>query len=185
MQTTKQVTFRQFTVESAKEAVKLYFRPVRQVATWLGDEREPVDVRALAQTLHEEQDRQQGLTDALVRKIRQNEDALEVRLRNLERQLNPPFDSLEDLALRVKRVRAWLAANAGSELEPDAENAIDTLGMQLATAQLLAEASHREFDMEQAMTDLRQKLRQMELSLGIETPPQPRKTARTRGATGD
>jgi hypothetical protein len=86
MQTTKQVTFRQFTVESAKEAVKLYFRPVRQVATWLGDEREPVDVRALAQTLREEQDRQQGLTDALVRKIRQNEDALEVRLRNLERQ---------------------------------------------------------------------------------------------------
>ncbi len=124
MKATEQMNFWQLTMTNAKEAVRLYFQPVRQVGAWLDEEREPIDVRRLkellqqeslrVEELREELGRQKESTDVLLRKLRQNQDALEVRLRDVERQLNPPFDSLGNLDLTVKRIAAWLGTPAGS-----------------------------------------------------------------------
>jgi hypothetical protein len=105
---------------------------------------------------------------------------MEVRLRDLERQLNPAFDSLEDLDLRVKRLTALPGASTASGAET-----VDALASLLAIAHLLAENPDAECEFEQVLTDLRYKLRQVEASLGLETPLLPRKAKRTKGATGD
>jgi len=190
MKTSDQMNFWQFTMTNAREAVRLYFQPARQFGAWLADGREPIDVRRLdrllrqvslrVEELHDEQRKQKESNEALLRKISQNQDAMEVRLQDLERQLNPAFDSLEDLDLRVKRLTAWVGASTASGVDT-----VDALATQLAIAHLLAETPDVESEFEQVLTDLRHKLRQVEASLGLETPLLPREAKRTKGATGD
>jgi chromosome segregation ATPase len=195
MKTTDQKTFWQFTVENAKEAVRLYFQPVRQVGAWLGSEQEPVDVRRLErlvqqealrlEELRAEQGRQHESIDKRISKLKQNQDALEASLRDLENQLHPPFDSLENLDLRFKRLTAWLGTEAGAVLEAEVGNTVTTIATQLATAHLLAGSPHSEAEMERALSYIRQKLRQTEVYLGFEQPLPPRNVERTKGASGD
>lgn len=190
MKTSDQMNFWQFAMTNAREAVRLYFQPAKQIGAWLADGREPIDVRHVdrrlqqlslrVEELHDEPRQQKESNEALLRKISQSQDVIEVRLRDLERQLNPAFDSLEDLDLRVKRLTAWPGASTASGAET-----VDALASLLAIAHLLAENPDAECEFEQVLTDLRYKLRQVEASLGLETPLLPRKAKRTKGATGD
>ncbi len=192
MKTSDQMNFWQFTMTNAREAVRLYFQPARQFGAWLADGREPIDVRHVdrrlqqlslrVEELHDEQRKQKASNEALLRKISQNQDAMEVRLRDLERQLKPAFDSLEDLDLRVKRLTAWVRASTASGVDTVE---VEALATKLEIAQLLAETPEAESDFEQVLTDLRHQLRQVEASSGLESPLPPRKAKRTKGATGD
>jgi SMC interacting uncharacterized protein involved in chromosome segregation len=137
MKTNDQMTFWQFTLENVKEAVRMYFQPIRQVGAWLGNEQEPVDVRRLERLLQQEtlrveelrgeQDRQKESLERRLNKLKQNQDALEVSLRDIERQLHPPFDSLEDVDLRFKWLTRWLQTPAGSAVEADVRNTVNTI----------------------------------------------------------
>jgi SMC interacting uncharacterized protein involved in chromosome segregation len=195
MRTSDQVTFWQFTVENAKEAVRLYFQPIRQVGAWLGNEGEAVDARRhewlleqetlKIEELRAEQDRQKELTDRRLNTLKQNQNALEASLRDIERQLHPPFDSLENLDLRFKKLTAWLGTPESSAVEVDVRNTMNTIATQLANAHRLAGSAHSESESEQALNYIRNKIREIEVYLGFEEPLHSRKVERTRGATGD
>ncbi len=79
MKDTEQATLWEFTTQSTKDAVKLYFQPVRRVMSWFADE--------------------PSLTE--------RQDAFDARLRSLEERTNPKFDSLGDLQLRFSRLLAY------------------------------------------------------------------------------
>ena len=190
MESTGQLTFWQFTLENAKEAFKLYFRPIRQAIAWLVDERLSADVQQLKRELHEErlrvdelheQQRQhRASNEALMRTVKQNEESFEVRLRDIEHRLNPAFDSLEDLELRIKRLGSWLGGPGGSEAEPDVTKTVRDLATQLVNAQFLPES-----EIQQDLAYIRHKLRQLEVYCGFEEKLSKAETKRTKGASGN
>lgn len=174
MKTANPITFWQFTAENTKEAIRLYFQPIRQVSAGLSDwlsngssnQHESVDVRRLQKEVEE-------LRHALDNQT----EALELRLRDLEWQLHPPFDSLENLALRVRRLNAWLGTTAGSAVEAEVRKTMVAIATQLDSIR----SPRSESEMESSLAYIRQKLRQIEAYLGFEEPLQTRK----KGASGD
>ncbi len=128
MKGTGQPTLWQFTMESTKQAVKLYFQPVRQVISWLGEDEH--DTRK-----HEE---------------------IEARLNNLEQKLSPRFDSLEDLEQRVSRLGLDSATqeNVKSQIKEiqqllrDAHNSAQAPSGSNALNEILAALQHQLRQME-------------------------------------
>jgi hypothetical protein len=136
---TGQNTLWQFSVKSSKEAVRLYFEPVQKVFGWLSD---------TGRASHQPQ-------------------AGEQRLLETELHLDPPFNSIEDLKMRFRRLQLEVAINewvAYTTTLTDIEN-------------LLHSAQNSE--------ELQEKIRQMEIDLGLEKNLQPPAAKRSRGACGD
>jgi hypothetical protein len=136
---THQNTLWQFTMESGKEAVRLYFEPVQKVFGWLSDG-------------HGSSDKPQ---------------AGEQCLPETELHLDPPFNSLEDLRIRFRRLQLEVAINesvAYTSTLTDIEN-------------LLHSAQNSE--------ELQEKIRRIEIDLGFEKNLQQPGANRSRGACGD
>jgi hypothetical protein len=119
---THQNTLWQFTVESSKEAVRLYFEPVQKVLGWLSD------------SSHKPQ---------------------------------PPFDSLEDLKMRFRRLQLEVSIRESTLYT----NPLRDIEILLRSSRNLAE--------------LQKKIRQMEIDLGFEKNLPSPGAERTRGASGD
>jgi hypothetical protein len=126
---TDQNTLWQFTLESSKEAVRLYFEPVQKVFGWLGE------------SSHEPE--------------------------ATEGHLDPPFNSLEDLKMRFKRLQLEVSIT---------ESAAHT-----ATLRDIERLLHSSWN----LAELQNKIRQMEIDLGFEKNLQPPLAKRSRGVSGD
>jgi hypothetical protein len=132
-------------------------------------------------------DEQGGLNESMRRmlaQIKQEQHALSGPMDDLESQLTPSFDSMEDLELRAKRLRDWFASRTKDEITAQHRASLDDIEAHLHSALLLAETRHCEASLNEVLADLRTDLRRMEVAVGIERRLAPHAAKRTKGAGG-